>query len=178
MIDFFKTYMEELIFMAVFIVIIELILPKGNMKKYVYSISGVIIILLIISPIFNTNSEISITNAIDNVIQTISNANKIELAENDIDNFNNFKNEIMTETVKEKIEIDIKEKLLIIGLEVDSIDIEVNDKYQFDKITIYIKSLGENKNNSISKASEAISIVANTYKIENSKITITELGGV
>lgn len=38
MIDIFKTWISELIGLSIFAVIIELILPNGKIKKYVYMI--------------------------------------------------------------------------------------------------------------------------------------------
>lgn len=177
MINFFKTYVEQLLYVSIFIVLVELILPKGNMKKYVYSISSIIIILLIISPIINNSAQVNIRGAIDNVIQTISKATENSKVENKTVDFNDFKTSVITTSVKDKIEADIKEKFLTIGLEVVGVEIDVTDKYTFDEMGISIKSLGKEENKSVSKASEAISLIADSYKIENSKITITELGG-
>lgn len=177
MIDFLKTYIEQLLYVAIFIVLIELILPKGNMRKYVYSLASIIILFVIISPVFSSANEINIKGALDNVVQAISKSTKNNDVKNEAIDFNNFKNKIITNSVKEKIEVDIKEKLLTIGLEVEGVEIDVNDKYQFDEVAISIKSLGDEENKAINKASEAISLIAEAYKIENSKITITELGG-
>lgn len=178
MIDFLKTYIEELIYVAIFVVIIELILPKGNMKKYVYSVVSIIILLLIISPILSKGSEVNIKGAIEGVIQTISKSSKDNKLEGSSIDFENFKTSVITDEVKEKIQTDVKEKLLNIGLEVEYIDIEVTDKYGLDEVSIYIKSLGVEENKSANKASEAISLIAEAYKLENSKIKIIELGGM
>lgn len=177
MIDFLKTYVEQIICIAIFVVIIELILPKGNMKKYVYSITSIIIILFIISPIISSNSEFNIRGAIDNVAQTISKAAVDNTSKSQAVNFNDFKDLVITTDLKEKIQEDITERFKGIGLEVAGVEIDVDDKYQFDEISIAINSLHTEENKSINKASEAISLIADVYKIDNSKITITELGG-
>ncbi len=178
MIDFFKGYIEELIYVAIFVIIIELILPKGNMKKYVYSVVSIIIILLLISPVINLNGETSIKGAIDNVIETISKSSESNIVSNEIIDFNNFKDSIISHSVKNKIEKDIREKLNNIELKLQRIDLEVTDEYKLEEIVIYIESLGVEENKSINKASEAISLLASEYKIDNSKIKIIELGGM
>lgn len=177
MINFLKTYIGELLYVAIFIVIIELILPKGNMKKYVYSVTSVIVLFLIISPIFNASGEANIKEAIDNVIETISKSTKVNDTESQTTDFNNFKDSVITTDVKERVEANIKEKLLTMGLEVQYIEIKVTDTYQFEEISIYIKNLGGEQTKSVSKASDAISMVAKYYEIESSKIKIVELGG-
>ncbi len=51
MTDFFKNWTINIVMLALFIVIIEMLLPGGKMKKYVGLLTGTILIIAIIEPI-------------------------------------------------------------------------------------------------------------------------------
>jgi stage III sporulation protein AF len=51
MIDFVKDWVIHIVALVLFIVLVEMLLPTGRMKKYVSLVTGVILIIAIISPI-------------------------------------------------------------------------------------------------------------------------------
>ena len=58
MIEFLKNWCEELIVGAFIIIIIEMFVPSGNIKKYIKVISGIYIIFLILNPIISNIENI------------------------------------------------------------------------------------------------------------------------
>ena len=53
MIDFFKNWIEQIAIAIVIVSIIELILPSGNLKKYIKIVLGIYVVFCIISPFIN-----------------------------------------------------------------------------------------------------------------------------
>ena len=51
MLDFLKEWTINIVMLVLFIVIIEMLLPRGKMKKYVNLLTGTILIIVIIEPI-------------------------------------------------------------------------------------------------------------------------------
>ena len=67
-----KSFIEQIIYISIVLIIIEIIMPKGNTKKYVYVVLSLFLLLNILSPVINILKDADIQNALDNVIQTIS----------------------------------------------------------------------------------------------------------
>ncbi len=53
MIGFFKNWIEQIALSIVIVSIIELILPSGNLKKYIKLVLGIYVVFCIISPFIN-----------------------------------------------------------------------------------------------------------------------------
>lgn len=72
MIKFFKVWCEGIIVAVVISIIIESILPEGNIKKYVKVIISIYIVFTILNPILGKlDSNIDFTNSINlDTIQT------------------------------------------------------------------------------------------------------------
>lgn len=51
MLDFIKSWSINIVMLVLFIVIIEMLLPRGRMKKYVNLLTGTILIIAIIEPV-------------------------------------------------------------------------------------------------------------------------------
>ena len=69
MIKFFRNWCEELILSSFIIVIIEMLVPDGNIKKYIRVVTGVYMIFVILNPILmNTNNK-ELENRITNILK-------------------------------------------------------------------------------------------------------------
>lgn len=79
MIDFFRVWCEGIIIAVVISIIIEAILPEGNIKKYVKVIISIYIVFTILNPVLRKlDSNINFSDNID--------LPSIETASNGIDN--------------------------------------------------------------------------------------------
>lgn len=67
--NFISTWLKELVTLFMIISLIDLVMPKGNMKRYVNFIIGILIIFTVISP-FTKLNEISLD--IDKEVQAFS----------------------------------------------------------------------------------------------------------
>lgn len=76
MIDFLKDWIFNIVTLAVFITIIELLIPSGKVKKYINLISGFILLIALINPFLKL-----IDKGIDFKMFQISNSNFLDRSE-------------------------------------------------------------------------------------------------
>ena len=64
MVSFISSWVQGIIIVVIISIIIEMILPDGNIKKYVRTVIGTFIVFVIISPIITkiTGKEISLNS--------------------------------------------------------------------------------------------------------------------
>lgn len=158
-------YVSTIIYICIFSIILELILPDNKLKKYVSVLVSLVIILTLLSPIVNLIKS-------DNVLETISNAidsiqSKVEIKEYD---FNNLGNRLIFSSVKEDLEDEIYTKCkdkFESKFGINKVKISLTKEYTLEDIDIYVDRLGE-----IALAGEIIDFVANEYSIEASVINV------
>lgn len=164
-----KDYIIAILYVAIFTMLIELILPKTKLKKYILTLVALLLIVNIISPIVNILKTKEIETVLEEVTQTIS--SNIEKDNNfEIDSYD-FSKYSLTDSVKSKIEDSIKEK---IGEDkINNVNIILNDTYKVEDVEIKIvKGLEKMSNMEISKLIQDIS---DEYNIAQSKIKIIEV---
>lgn len=168
-----RSFIEQIIYLAIVAIIIELILPKGNTKKYIYSILSLFLLLNIISPVINIIREIDIQEIYNNIFSNISvaaNHNK----NSTIAVFSEYKDNKITNELKEEMLKNIKDKLNDINVKVNKIDIKLNENYEYKSLEVYINSLdylGENRHQ---KIVDIISMLEKEYGLPSNSISITE----
>lgn len=147
--------------------IIKIIIPNTNLKKYIYSLMGIITVIVIINPVisfFKSNDLNSIKSILLNATNSIDtqNINYTSMSNYEDVNKNNVK-----ENFKENVESDIKEKLSeSIGENVD-VNIQITDTYNIQKVNVTIY-----KDTSF----DIVSFISKEYDIDGSKITIQKGG--
>ena len=149
-----KQWTENIIIAVIISIIIEMILPDGNNKKYVKVVSGLYILYVIINPIFNLESEINfneITNLVigENVVQTVSEGE-------------------IGKTYLLSLQDTLKGQIEDLGYSVDSVSIVVTSDYS-DIVSIDIKmKLGTNYD--VNKITD---LILKSYEIDKSAINIS-----
>lgn len=117
-VNFISSWLKDIVVIFIIIFIAELIMPKGNMKRYIDLIIGLLIIIVIISPFARlVNYDFNINNMVDNYT-------KAENLEDNLENDYSMDQE-------EQIEKLFKEKLKnqIIYLIEESWEYKVADVY-------------------------------------------------
>ena len=148
MISFISSWAQQIIFAVIIGVIIQMLLPEGKSKKYIKIVIGVYVLFSVISPVVGKNIDIDLENY------------SLELETNTTINENNTEdsiNEIYTTNLKQ----DIISKLQNKGYGCESVEIEVIENYEIEKITIKgiyeMKEETENEDkNTVSKVNEVI----------------------
>ena len=130
MINLIKNWCEGIIIAVIISVIIELLVPEGNNKKYVKIVIGIYLIFVIINPILKfTDYDFNFENIIN--FESIETSNNL--------------NENIKDVYILGIEQNIKEEIEELGYILEKVQLVVDDNYEdIKQIEIII---GKNKKN-------------------------------
>lgn len=115
MLKFINSWVQEIIIAVIISTIIEMILPNGNIKKYVHTVIGTYIVFVIVSPIITkiTGKDISL--------------NVYKLPENEKYKITEINTNAYVETTYiNNIKQDIIENIENKGYKVESVNVEIN----------------------------------------------------
>jgi len=158
-------YISTIIYICVFCIILELILPENKLKKYIGVLVSLVIILTLVNPILNIFESKNVIATISNAIENIQ--SKVELKEYD---FSGIQERIIFSSSKENIEkrifteckTNFKNKFEITGVK-----ISLENDYAIKEIDIYVKTLP-----GVSSAGEIIDFVSYSYNINTELINV------
>lgn len=173
MIENFKTYINTLLCLGIFITILQLIIPKNKSRKYIYSLIGIIMIITVISPLTNLLEYESLENGVNQVLANIDEYKADEdISGNEYKeaNENTIKNQVIL-GIKEDIKLKLNEK----SINVNDIEVYLEDDYSIKKITIEIKNINSD-NILFSDLNSVIKYINEEYKVDYSKIEVIEEG--
>lgn len=127
MVKFMKIWCEGIIVAIMISIIIELILPEGNNKKYVKVIIGIYIVFVILNPILSkVDSNIN--------FQDYFNFETVEVSTN--------LNQDIKDVYVKGIEEALKSELVDKGYNIQSIECIVDENYEnIQKVNIVIKNI-------------------------------------
>lgn len=170
-----RGYIEIIIYVAIVAVIIELILPKGNTKKYVYVILSLFILLNIVSPFINIIKDTDMQEVFSDVLETIS-TNTQNANTTDIEEFSAYKDTKVTKDLENSLSKEIKSKLASQNIEFKDLRIDLDDNYEFEELKIEIGNLDHLGDKKIEKISDVIRMISEEYELDENIITIVEEG--
>lgn len=170
MIDLFKNFVNSLLCIGIFITFIKLIMPSGKVKKYIYSLIGIITIITIVSPFINFMQNVDVEESIKDVISNI------DMSENTSDDKEQTStNSSVKDVFLDKLKTDIKDKLSQNSITTDKIEIYIDDSYNIEKMEINIKNLRKT-NSSLENVNKVVNYINQEYGIAYEKINIIEEG--
>lgn len=175
MIKFMKSWCEGIIVAVVISIIIEMLIPEGNNKKYVKVIVGVFTVFVVLNPIIsklNNKLEIKEIFELENTIQTSSVIN------------NNIK-DVYIKGIEENLKSEILEKfgyvVKIANIDVDSkyeniekIKLEIGEKKEENIVSIKKIEISTENNENKNEFFEMKKYISENYKIEIENIIITK----
>ena len=123
MISFLKIWSNQIIVAVIVATILEMLLPKGNNKKFVKMVIGLYVLIAIIEPVFSKISGKTI-DINDFNYQKYWKDDSITTTSQ---NFENQNKELIQKSYQENIKTDIQNKLKQKGYEILSIQIEINE---------------------------------------------------
>jgi stage III sporulation protein AF len=192
-ITFISSWLKDIVVLFILISIVELIMPKGNMKRYINLVIGLLIIYTIINPFaklmkldFNLDQEVfNYSKPNEVAINNNFHTQQDELVEN------LYKDKIIKEVI-ELVEINTDYKIIDISVgiinskekygEIDHLNLLVDTKDNNDKkisikkvvpVDVQMNSKIEDKVES-GEFSELEDLISSKYSIEKEKITISK----
>lgn len=170
MIEIFRNWIVALLCLSILIVIIQLVIPKTNLRKYIYTLIGIVTVITIISPVVDLLKKQDIKESIADVLSSF-NTNDAAISVNSSD-LEEKKTGLVKVQFIDSIKQDIKDKLESKNITVKSINVSVDDNYDITKLEIKITK----SKTGIVSVNEIVKYVNNEYGIDYSKISIVEEG--
>lgn len=159
MVSFINSWAQGIILAVIISCVIEIILPGGNIKKYVKTVIGIYVLFVIVHPLISAvlNKKLNVDSIIDD---TISQMSEYESTDITIET-NNY----IEKTYKQKLQEDMSQKL--------------NEKgYDINSLNLYIETENENSYGQINGISMEISKIQKTEESNNKNITQNEVNKV
>lgn len=163
MLDVFKNWISSILAIGILFTVIRIILPNTNLKKYIYSLIGIVTIIAILNPIISLikgSNEDSIKNILLNATNSVNSTN---INYTDISNYEDVNKNNVKENFKSNVENDIKSKLSDNIENNLDVNIEINDTYNIEKINVTIYG---------DTSFDIKSFISNEYDIDKNKIII------
>ena len=170
MIEIFRNWIVALLCLSILIVIIQLVIPKTNLRQYIYTLIRIITVITIISPVVDLLKKQDIKESIADVLSSF-NTNDATVSVNSSD-LEEKKTGLVKVQFIDSIKQDIKDKLESKNITVKSINVSVDDNYDITKLEIKILK----SKNGIVSVNEIVKYLNNEYGIDYSKISIVEEG--
>lgn len=181
MIDFLSNWIENLAISVIIVSIFEIILPNGNIKKYIKIVLGVYVLFTLISPFVNAQSLYDIGNInLDNYIDDL-NTNSVNQTSMDARLKELYIDEIKSDLdkrIKEhgykiykcKVDANLDNSSKNAGIHKIELTI-VKNSSQIQKVDINIANK-ESNNESYEDVQEIINDISSYYEIDSSIINI------
>lgn len=151
MVSFISSWAQQIIFAVIIGTILQMLLPDGKNKKYIKIIIGVYVLFAIISPVVGKNIDLNLDEfnlTLDNTTTSLDETNQDEITNLYIVN----------------LKQDIISKLSNKGYGCENVELQTNENYEVEKITITgIYELKEEENSDNKEES------TNDNESENSK---------
>lgn len=149
MVDFLRGWVTNIIYMVIFIAFLEILLPNNSIRKYVRVVAGLLIIVVILTPIAqlfnkNINMESKISEYyLDMSEMDIKNQNKVLKGQQNKMTLNLYKTQLENQ-MKNQVEKSIDG--INAEVKVDVFSDPKNDYYgEVDSVQIYIQEQKNNK---------------------------------
>lgn len=173
MIEIFRNWIVAMLCLGILIVIVQLVIPKTNLRKYVYSLIGIVTVITIVSPIVDVLKTGNVSSSISSVLDSMS-SNEDTITVNS-DGLQDKQNELLKVQFIENLKSDIMFKLAHKDVVVNSINISVDDDYNVTKIEVKIAKINVEKT-SLNSVNEVVKYINSEYDIDYSKISVIEEG--
>ena len=172
MIDLFRNWISVLLCLGIFVTIIRLVIPKNNLRKYIYSLIGIITIIALVSPLIDIFKNNDMQDSIKSVLSNLDEQENVNV---DTEKYSNVKEEALKKSFIQSIKNDVKSKLEGKSIVVKSVDVFISDNYDIEKIEINIEKIDTSKA-SISSVTQIVKYINEEYDIGYSKIEVIEEG--
>lgn len=159
MVSFINSWAQGIILAVIISCVIEIILPGGNIKKYVKTVIGIYVLFVIVHPLISAvlNKKLNVDSIIDD---TISQMNEFENSNITIET-----NSYIEKTYKEKIQEDMTRSLKEKG-------------YNINYLKLYIETENESIYGQINSIIAQVSKITKNEKSDDENIIKNEISTI
>lgn len=145
MIYVFKSWVSSMLCIGIFVTFITLIIPKNKMRKYIYSLIGVVTIFTLVSPVIKFVNTGAMDEAVNEVLDNVS-----VFSSNDEYNLEKYKeksDDLVQKDFVNSLKKDVTSKLSLQNVVVKDVEVFLAKNYDIEKIEVRIKKLTDKKRN-------------------------------
>lgn len=139
--SFFNGWIQGIVVAVIITILIEMILPEGNSKKYIKVVLGIYVVFSIISPVIGTITKGEFE--VSSIINMDKYAKELGVYEDRVKskNIEYSNNENIKKIYIEKIKEDVISKLKNKGYSTKNIELSIKDdnSYEIKDMTIYMR---------------------------------------
>ena len=172
MISIFKNWISSMLCIGIFITFIQLVIHRTNLKKYIYSLIGIVTVLTVVSPVINFFQNETVEDSVRAVLANIGDSGGQEVNSEDIQQKSE---EMIKKQFIESLKKDVEDRLQEKNVSVNKINVLLSDEYDIQKIEVNIKKVN-NMGATIDNVNEVVRYINSEYDIDYSKITVIEEG--
>ena len=167
MLDTFRNWINMILALGILFTVIRIIVPNTKLKKYIYSLMGIVTIIVILSPVINLIKNGDLENIFKNIFLNMASAETLNTEYTNLSNYEDVNKNNVKENFKLNVENDIKQKL---AQNIDNeiqVEIDITDTYNIDKVTINV--VGDT-------SFDIASFINQEYDIDRQKVIIQKGG--
>lgn len=173
MIEIFRNWVVAMLCLSILIVIVKLVVPKTNLRKYIYSLIGIVTVITIVSPVIDVLENGNVKESISGVLDNISGNEDVVIVSSD--SIENKQSELVKIQFIDNLKSDIMFKLAHKDVQVNNINVVIDDNYNITNIELKIAKLDTKKTN-LDSVNEVVMYINSEYDIDYFKISVIEEG--
>ncbi len=167
MLDTFRNWINMILAIGILFTVIRIIVPNTKLKKYIYSLMGIVTIIVILGPVINLVKNGDLKDSFKNIFLNMATAETLNMEYTNLSNYEDINKNNVKENFKSSVENDIKQKLSENIENEIQVEIDITDTYNIDKVTV--KVTGDT-------SFDIVSFINQEYDIDKQKVTV-EKGG-
>lgn len=167
MLDIFKDWINMILAIGILFTIIRIITPNTKLKKYIYSLMGIVTIIVMLNPVVTLIKNSNIKSDLKDILLNMSTVETLNIEYTNLSNYEDVNKNNVKENFKQSVANDIKDKLSKNIPNEFEVNIDITDTYNIDKVTIKINGDTDY---------DIASFINQEYDVEKDKIKI-EKGG-
>ena len=159
MIEYFSQWISGIVCVGILLGLLRLVTPHTNMTKYIYSLIGIITLIVILKPLISVLKIDGIDNIILNATQAIEDkTNSVNITD-----YSNYEEMFKEEDIEKKAEeLKIKQENASLNVKV-----KISNTYNIEKINVAYTG---------TNMQEMIQFISSNYDTTKDKITLSRGG--
>ena len=106
MLDTFRNWINMILALGILFTVIRIIVPNTKLKKYIYSLMGIVTIIVILSPVINLIKNGDLENSFKNIFLNMASAETLNTEYTNLSNYEDVNKNNVKENFKLNVEND------------------------------------------------------------------------
>lgn len=133
-VDYLRNWIINIVVTMIFVIFIEILMPSSSMRKYINFVLGLLVMLVILSPLLNI---VSANFHINSKILEVSGAIDARDVQLQLDKIKKGQKEGIVRTYKQKLEDQIVSQITAAGLvEEVKAEVQIDERYETDEFGV------------------------------------------